>query len=209
MLELSGIDDPIERAVIASVVPSVDAAIGTMCRKWFKVEPRFLRTGAEVGLEVQYNPPTAVGADRLANALGALAIVEPPIIVVDAGTATTFDCVDSRGAYIGGAIMTGVEVSTSALTGRTAKLPQIELVAPERVIGRNVVESLQSGIMLGYAGAIDTLIAKIDAELGGGANVLATGGLGSVFVGLCERVHRHVPTLTLDGLLIADDRMRA
>lgn len=209
MFDLASLEFRVDGVIMASVVPTIDNALAKLCERWLNVPARFLRAGVDVGLPVEYSPPTAVGADRLANALGALARFQPPIIVVDAGTATTFDVVDSRGVYVGGAIMTGVEVSTNALTLRTAKLPQVDLVAPDRAIGRNVVESLQSGIMLGYAGAIDALVARIDYELGGGSTVLATGGLGGAFVGLCKRLERYEPTLTLDGLLIADSRLSA
>ncbi|MEQ1935494.1 MAG: type III pantothenate kinase, partial [Fimbriimonadaceae bacterium] len=166
----------------------------------------FLKHDPRLLLEVTYQPPTAVGADRLANALGALARFKPPIIVVDFGTATTFDAIDSNGTYIGGAILPGVMVSTEALVGHTAKLPQIEFRTPDRVIGRTTTESLQSGIVLGYAGAIDSLAKRMNADLGG-ARIIATGGLGSMFLGICETIESHEPNLTLEGLAIAWERL--
>jgi type III pantothenate kinase len=170
---------------------------------------KFLRTGQEVGLAVDYDPPHVVGADRLANAIGALAQTTPPIIVVDFGTATTFDTINADGVYIGGAILPGLQVSAQALFGRTAKLPMVEFVAPTRAIGRNTVASLQSGIMLGYAGAIDRLAYEIARELGGTPAIWSTGGLGGVFEGLCPAIQRYEPNLTLDGLRLAFDRLPA
>ncbi|MCB8933107.1 MAG: type III pantothenate kinase [Fimbriimonadaceae bacterium] len=208
MCELDGVEMAASGVVCASVVPAMHSAIARLGGKWLGSEPRFLDRGDQVGLVVTYDPPHAVGADRLANALGALDRFEPPIVVVDFGTATTFDAIDRQGAYVGGAILTGIEVSSQALFGRTAKLPQVELVAPERAIGRTTVESLQSGLVLGYAGAIDTLAARMSDELGG-ARVLATGGLGSQFAALCAQIASYEPHLTLDGLRIAFARFEA
>ena len=133
---------------------------------------------------------------------------KPPIIVVDFGTATTLDVIGLSGAYVGGAILPGVMISSQALFGRTAKLPQVEFKAPERALGKNTVESLQSGIMFGYAGAIDAVARRIDAELGGGSTIIATGGLGEEFVELCETVSEYDASLTLDGLVIAYERLK-
>jgi type III pantothenate kinase len=208
LFDLGGFPFRVSRVIVASVVPGVDLALELFCSKYLGVAPRFLRTGAEVDLPVDYDPPTAVGADRLANCLAALAQFKPPIIVVDFGTATTFDIVDRSGGYVGGALMTGVAVSSEALVGRAAKLPRVVLTAPATAIGKNTVHAMQSGIMLGYAGAVDALVRKIDSELGGGAAVVATGGLGGSFVGLAETIERYEPMLTLDGLVLASERMR-
>ncbi|MFQ3678559.1 MAG: type III pantothenate kinase, partial [Fimbriimonadaceae bacterium] len=145
---------------------------------------------------------------RIANALAALAKWPPPIVVVDFGTATTFDAISASGAYVGGAILPGVQVSAEALFSRAAKLPNVEFEAPERAVGRTTVESLQSGIMLGYAGAIDALSARIGGELSEAAGgrrcrVVATGGLGKIFFGLCRSIEVYEPNLTLDGLVTA------
>ncbi|MBA4292897.1 pantothenate kinase [bacterium] len=194
-------------AVFASVVPPVDTNWQRFCEKYLGVAARFLRNGAQVGMQVTYDPPHAVGADRIANALGALARFEPPIVVVDFGTATTFDCVDATGAYAGGAIMPGIVVSLDSLVGRTAKLPAVALDAPERAVGRNTVESLQSGVVLGYADAIDGLARRIKSELGESTTILATGGLGRIFVDLCEMIDEYDPVLTLEGLRLAADQL--
>ena len=207
LFDLSGLVMDIDAAVCASVVPQMNDTIRMLCWRWLKTEVKFLTTGEKVGMEVTYEPPSAVGADRIANALAVLALGAPPAVVVDFGTATTFDTIDGQGRYVGGAILPGVLISAQALSSRTAKLPQIAFEAPERAIGRNTVESLQSGVMLGYAGAIDALASKIREELGGKARVVSTGGLGKLFVTLCHEIETYHPNLTLDGLVIANERM--
>lgn len=207
LFELSKLPFAVDAAICASVVPQLNQAISMLCARWLQVEPRFINGGAAVGLDVVYEPPAAVGADRIANALAVLQLGAPPAIVVDFGTATTFDSIDAEGRYVGGAILPGVIVSSQALSSRTAKLPQIEFRAPERAIGRTTVESLQSGVMLGYAGAIDALAARIRRELGGKARIVSTGGLGKLFVSLCEEIEAYYPNLTLDGLVIAYSRL--
>ncbi len=194
-------------AVIGSVVPATNATWRHFCSKWLDTEPSFLESGAQVGLTVAYDPPTAVGADRIANALAAIHRFGSPVVVVDFGTATTFDTVDSEGRYVGGAILPGVLVSMEALARRAAKLPQVALEVPERAIGSNTVDSLRSGIMIGYAGAVDAIAKRIRNELGGTARVVATGGLASAFQGMCEEISEVAPLLTLDGLLLARQRL--
>lgn len=189
--------------VVASVSPPMDENVRRLGEEWLDVTPRFLRSGAEVGMTVTYEPPAAVGADRIANALGAVAMGRLPAIVVDFGTATTFDAISDAGHYLGGAILPGVMVSLEALVSNTAKLPRISLRPPDRAIGRDTVGSLESGVVLGYAGAIDALAARINDELGGGAVVVATGGLGGTFMGVARKLDRYEPNLTLDGLRIA------
>jgi type III pantothenate kinase len=205
LVRLAGLPFQVHAAVCASVVPGVNDVLSRLARKHLGCELLFLSHDLDVGLSIAYDPPRAVGADRIANALGALARWQPPIVVVDFGTATTFDAISRDGIYLGGAILPGVEVSAQALVGHTAKLPQIEYRAPEQAIGRTTVESLQSGIVLGYAGAIDALADRISKELGG-ARIVATGGLGSLFMGLCKSIEEYAPTLTLDGLVLAWQR---
>ncbi|CAN5452837.1 type III pantothenate kinase [soil metagenome] len=206
MFALSNLDWGIEGAICGSVVPAMNASLDRLCDRWFGVRLKFLDRGDQVGLRVLYDPPTGVGADRLANALAALAKYNPPITVVDFGTATTFDAIDKDGAYAGGAILPGLRIGSQALFDRAAKLPQVDFVAPATAVGKNTVHALQSGIMLGYAGAIDALARRIQAELGGG-EVIATGGLGVHFLGLCESLGCYEPTLTLEGLVIAAARL--
>lgn len=204
--DLSGIRFEAAAVAIASVVPRMDHDLERLAGKWLKAPVFFLRTGDQVGLPVRYNPPAAVGADRIANAVGALAIAAPPIVVVDFGTATTFDAISGNGEYVGGAILPGVTVSIEALFSRTAKLPQIPLEAPAQAIGETTVHAIQSGVMLGYAGAIDALADRMSRELGGKPTVLVTGGLGGLFIDLCKNLHRYEPNLTLDGLRLCWER---
>ncbi|MES1227806.1 MAG: type III pantothenate kinase [Armatimonadota bacterium] len=193
--------------MVASVVPRVDDAWKWLASKHLGVTAGFLRNGQQVGVPVTYDPPHAVGADRIANALAALALVEPPLVIVDFGTATTLDCVDAKGNYVGGAIMPGVMLGLQALNEKTAKLPSIALHAPEKAVGRNTVEAIESGVVLGYAGAVEGLLSRVKAELGPTTRVFSTGGQGKVFASLCPSIEKHEKNLTLDGLRIAFDRL--
>lgn len=206
LFELEGLPFRADAAICASVVPPLNVVVSKLCSRWFGLDCQFLGFDPRLGISTTYEPPRAVGADRIANALGALARFSPPIIVVDFGTATTFDAIDASGVYVGGAILPGVIVSTEALVGHTAKLPQIEYVAPKRAIGRTTTESLQSGVVLGYAGAIDSLAKRMAEELGGAA-IIATGGLGKLFMGICETLESYEANLTLEGLAIAHSRL--
>lgn len=193
--------------IVASVVPRVNESLVRFGERWVKAGVHFVNHGDQVGLPVDYSPSHAVGADRLANAIGALAKHKPPVIVVDFGTATTFDTIDSGGVYVGGAILPGLLVSLEGLVQHTAKLPQIELKVPKAAIGKTTVESLEAGLMFGYAGAIDSVAKRIKAELGPGVTVIATGGLGEVFSEMCGEIDAYDPYLTLDGLRISAQKM--
>jgi type III pantothenate kinase len=203
--DLCDIPYDVEGVVCASVVPPANDAIERMSRRWFGIEPIFITGSLDLGIQIRYEPAAAVGADRIANALAALVKWEPPIIVVDFGTATTFDAISKDRAYEGGAIMPGVTVSSEALIKRAAQLPQVEYHTPKHALGTNTIDSLQSGIMFGYAGAINHLAHQIGEELGGGETVIATGGLGRLFVDICTSIDAYDPDLTLDGLRIAYD----
>lgn len=207
LLDLAGLTFRADRVVVASVVPVLDRAWSQFAAKHLGVDAEFLRTGEQVGIEVVYDPPHGVGADRIANALAAWDRYGTACVVVDFGTATTFDVVDHAGRYVGGAIMPGPMVALESLTGRTAKLPSFALETPEKAIGTNTVTSLQSGFMFGYAGGIDAVARRIAGELGGTVRVISTGGLGSLFLGLAQTIAEHVPTLTLDGLRLASERL--
>ena len=203
IFELEGLPWQVDGAVCGSVVLGANDALAKMCRKWLRTDLKFLREGKDVGIVVEYQPPHAVGADRLANALAVLAKYPPPIIVVDFGTATTFDSIGATGAYLGGAIMPGVKLSSQALFDRATRLPSVEFLPPTHAVGRTTSEPLQAGIMFGYAGSVDALARKINVELGGNAKILATGGLGGLFMGISETIEAYEPQLTLDGLVIA------
>ena len=207
MFELAGLAWSLDGAVCGSVVPGMDPILTELCERYFKIKLKFLTGHSDYGVTVDYTPKTAVGADRIANAIGALDAYAAPIIVVDLGTATTFDVIDPSGSYIGGAILTGIGTSLQALVSRTAKLPAIELRAPATAIGKTTVHSIESGMMFGYAGAIDAIVRRIQDEIGAPCRVISTGGLGNVFQGLCESIQENVPMLTLDGLRIAHSRL--
>ncbi|HRJ26342.1 MAG TPA: type III pantothenate kinase [Fimbriimonadaceae bacterium] len=206
LLDLHQLEVRATQVVLASVVPSATTTWKRLADRYLQAEAWELRTGQQVGLEVVYHPADGVGADRIANALGGLALADPPLILVDFGTATTLDAVDLRGAYVGGAIMTGIEVSMQALFQRTAKLPMIELSVAGPVIGKTTTEALQSGLVRGYVGAIEALIQAFRTELGDDARVIATGGLGKKFRDLCPSIESYDEWLTLEGLRVAASR---
>lgn len=207
-LVAAGLSGEVEFAVCASVVPGVEVTVKVAVTRCYNVPVHFLTGNSEIGLDIRYNPPASVGADRVANVLGALKSFAPPLIVVDIGTATTFDAVSREGAYLGGAIMPGVGLLSPALANATAKLPEVGLNAPEQAIGRTTVEALQSGIMHGYAGATDSVIERMEEELGGQATVVATGGLAPLFLNLSKRLAHHRENLTLEGLVEAAVRLQ-
>ena len=191
---------------IASVVPRLSQAMREMVRRYCGFEPLMLEPGIRTGLSILTDNPREVGADRVANAVAAYALYGGPSVVVDFGTATTFDAVSRRGEMLGVAIAPGIEISTDALVHETAQLRRVELVAPRSVIGKNTAEALQAGIVFGFAGQVDALVRRMIAELGDHATVIATGGLAAVMVRVCETIDRHDPWLTLHGLRIIFDR---
>jgi len=192
-----------ESVLCASVVPALDETIQAFAENWLKVPVRFLTAETAPSLAINYRPASAVGADRLANAVAVKAHHRTPAIVVDFGTATTFDAIGAEGEYEGGSIMPGPIVSMEALFSRAAKLPTVELAAPETAIGRDTKGALQSGLVIGYAGAIDTIARRIKRELTDEALVVATGGLATLFGPLCDEVDTVDPMLTLDGIRLA------
>lgn len=206
LFALSKIPWKIDAAACVSVVPHMNHVIDRFCEQWMQVRCRFLESPESVGVAVQYDPPTSVGPDRLANVLGCLSRYEPPMIVVDCGTATTFDVIDPDGKFIGGAIMPGLSLSAKALFEHAPRLHPVELIPPESVVAQNTIHALQSGLMYGYAGAIDGMIARMRAELGFECKVIATGGIGGLLIGLCDALDEYDPSLTLDGLVEAARR---
>jgi type III pantothenate kinase len=195
---------PPSMAICASVVPTVDAALAEAIYDLYRISLQFLGAERVPTLRIEYDAPSAVGADRLANAVAVRQLYGAPAIVVDFGTATTFDAV-REDAYVGGAILPGPVLSMEALFHRTAKLPRVAIKPPPNAIGRTTTESIQSGVVLGYAGAIESLTQRFIAELGGSARVVATGGLASMFAPLCQSIEVVNPNLTLEGLrLVAE-----
>jgi type III pantothenate kinase len=158
------------------------------------------------GLPILMDNPREVGPDRIVNAVAALARCGGPCIAVDFGTSTNFDAVSARGEYVGGVLAPGVAISMEALFDRAARLSRVEFVAPPTVIGRNTVHALQSGVVYGFAGQVDGIVGRMQAELGGGARVVVTGGLAGLIAPHCETVDEHVPDLTLEGLRLVYER---
>ena len=201
-LEPSGI----RGIVISSVVPPVDSTLRQVCEHYFNTKPLFIEPGVKTGMPVQYDNPAEVGADRIVNSVAAYEKYGGPCISVDFGTATTFDCVSPKGEYIGGVICPGIGISAEALFGRTARLQRVDIRKPTRVIGTNTVASMQSGLYYGYLGLVDGIIELLLKEMGKDTNVVATGGLASLFGSGSKYIKTVDDLLTLDGLRIIWER---
>ncbi|MDD2431417.1 MAG: type III pantothenate kinase [Firmicutes bacterium] len=187
--------------IISSVVPPLTPNIVEMCRHYLDVEPLLIGPGLRTGLNIKYENPKEVGADRIVNAVAGLNLYGGPLIIVDFGTATTFCAVSGDFEYLGGIICPGINISAEALFSRASKLPKVEVVQPERVIGKNTPASIQSGLYYGYTSQVDGLVNKMKKELAWQrAKVVFTGGLGGLLASGCESVDIVNPNLTLDGL---------
>ena len=191
---------------LSSVVPPCTQAMREMTREYFHFDPVVVEPGVRTGISVRTDNPREVGADRVANAVAAYSKYGGPAIIVDIGTATTYDVVTDRGEYVGGAIAPGLRISADSLFRNTAKLPRVELVAPASVIGRNTVEAMQSGLVFGKAAEIEGMVERLQKELGGDATVIATGGWAWLIAPLCSRVDHHDAWLTLEGLRLVFER---
>lgn len=203
-----GIDPAaVQGVAIASVLPPALPAIERAAEEYFSSARRLLvDSRLDTGLVIRYDPPHDVGADRIANAVAAMRKYALPAIVVDFGTATTFDCISSAGEYLGGAIAPGVGISLEALFERAAKLPRIALEDPGTPIGRNTVQCMQAGIVYGAAGQVESIVKKMQSELGEKATVIATGALCESIARYCPSVSAIDPLLTLDGLRLIYER---
>lgn len=207
LLERSGIGvDKISAAVIGTVVPAALYHLRRLCREWCHIEPLVARAALDWGFEIKVDNPEEVGADRLLNALAGHARFGGPLVIADFGTATTFDVVDTDGAYLGGVIAPGVNMSIEALHHAAARLPRIGIGRPQAVIGRATVPAMQSGIYWGYVGLIEGLIGRIRGEYGAPMKVIATGGLAPLFAEGTIVIERIDPDLTLDGLRMLAER---
>lgn len=196
----------ISAAVIGTVVPAALYHLRRCCREWFQVEPLIARASLDWGFEIRVDNPDEVGADRLLNALAGHRRFGGPLIVVDFGTATTFDVVDQSGAYLGGVICPGINLSIEALHQAAARLPRIGIGRPQAVIGRSTVPAMQSGVYWGYIGLIEGLVTRIKTEFGGPMKVIATGGLAPLFAEGTLMIDQIEPDLTLDGLRMLAER---
>ena len=190
---------------ICSGVPRATAHLRRMCERYLGYQPTVLEPGVRTGMPILYDNPKEVGADRIANAVGAMDHHGAPVVVVDFGTATTFDAVSPKGEYLGGAIFPGVEISLEALFSRAAALRRVELVEPRSVIGRSTTESLQSGALYGYAAMVDGMCERIQAEIGP-CKVISTGGLGPVIARFTKSVHENDAWVTLHGMRLIHEK---
>lgn len=196
----------VDGVIISSVVPPLMRTLEQLCKKYLHKTPLVVGPGVKTGLNIRYENPREVGADRIVNSVAGIAKYGTPLVIVDFGTATTFDYIDAAGDYLGGAIMPGISISTEALYQRAAKLPRIELARPKSVIGRNPVTSMQAGIIFGYAGQVDGIVKRIRNEFGVSPRVIATGGLAELISAETESIEEVDPLLTLEGLRIIYER---
>ena len=207
MLQLRGVrTEQLAATIIASVVPQLTDVFVTAVRWCFPHDPIVVGPGMKTGISVKYEDPRGVGADRIVNAVAAYHLVGAGVIVVDFGTATTFDCISPKGEYLGGVIVPGIQVSLEALLHRAAKLSRVEIAVPPHVLGRNTTHALQSGIVHGHAALVDGMVHRLVTELAFPCEVIATGGLASLIVKHSETVARIDENLTLLGLRLLYER---
>lgn len=205
-----GIDPKeVEDVIISSVVPPLMHTLPAMSTKYFGIEPIVVGPGVKTGMNIKYDNPREVGADRIVNAVAAYELYGGPLIIVDVGTALTFCAVSKEGDYLGGAIAPGIKISTEALFMRTAKLPKVEIVKPDKVIAKNTANSIQSGVVYGYIGMVDYIVEKMIEEMnpnGDKVNVIGTGGFSTLIASESRYIETIDKLLTLKGLRIVFER---
>ena len=208
LFELEGISsEDIEGMVISSVVPPLNETFESLAKQYFSLEPLFIEATRQDLVPIPtYKPPADVGADRIVNAMAAFDLIGGPSIVVDFGTATTFDAISGKGEYLGGVIAPGISISAEALFSRASKLPRIEIRKPSKFIGESTVGSMQSGLYFGYVGLVEGILGEMKGELGE-AQVLATGGLASLVAAATEAIDRVEEDLTLFGLRLFHSKL--
>ena len=204
-VKLSDVHD----VIISSVVPPMTFPLEQMCRRFFDKKPLFVGPGMKTGMPVLYDNPREVGADRIVNAVAAYERWPQGLIIVDFGTATTFDAVSPKGEYLGGAIAPGIGISMEALFQRASKLPRVAFERPQSVVGKSTVTSMQSGIVFGYVGLVDGICARMASELGFPVKIVATGGLATLIANVSEQIEEVDDQLTLEGLRIIYQRNRS
>lgn len=192
----------VKAAIISSVVPPVTGTIEKMIKRYFGIESLLVGPEIRTDLNIKYENPREVGADRIVNAVAGIKLYGAPLIIVDFGTATTFCAIAENGDYLGGAIAPGLGIASEALFLRTAKLPRIELIKPRNAIGQNTVSSMQSGLYYGYIGLIEAMIKRFKSEMNAAPRVIATGGIAELIAGDTELIDAINPYLTLEGLRI-------
>jgi type III pantothenate kinase len=200
--------DKVKNIAIASVVPPLTGTIDRACRDYLRAVPLIVDAGAKTGIPLRYEDPKQVGADRVVNAAAARKIHKGAICIVDFGTATIFDAISADGEYLGGAIAPGIGIASEALFKRAAKLPRVEIVRPPAAIGRNTVHSLQSGLLYGYVGLVEGMVARFRAELGEGMKTIGTGALVELIAKETDAIDIIEPWLALQGLKIIYDLNR-
>jgi type III pantothenate kinase len=209
LFELAGLPrGVVTHGIISCVVPPLLPIFERTCEKLLGRSPLVVGPGIRTGMPIRVENPREVGADRIVNAVATLARVGAPAIAIDFGTATSFDCVSREGEFVGGAIYPGVFVSLEALVNRASKLSSVEILRPPNVIGRNTAQNLQSGMVFGYAGMVDTMVRRMRKELGEDTRVIATGGLAGLIASEAETIERVEPFLTLEGLRLIYERNR-
>jgi type III pantothenate kinase len=204
---LAGDNVEISGVAACSTVPAALRSLRTMLGRYYAGIPAVIvEPGVKTGVQVAIDNPKEAGSDRIVNTLAAHTLFGGPAIVVDFGTSTNFDAVSARGEFLGGVLAPGIEISVEALAARAAQLRKVELIKPPRVIGKNTVEALQSGVVYGFAGQVDGIVERMIAELGPVTAVIATGGLAPVVVGECRTITHHEPMITLIGLRMIFER---